>query len=80
MASGFANTYSLSDGNLVKTVDGVSMNLNGTDTQIDSISFKNIGNTDGKPTIQIIYTIRSKIIIQGGRTETQTINTTIGTR
>lgn len=80
MASGFANTYSLSDGNLVKTVDGVSMNLNGTDTQIDSISFKNIGNTDGKPTIQIIYTIRSKIIIQGGRTETQVINTTMGTR
>jgi hypothetical protein len=65
---------------LVKTAGGVSANLNGTDTQLDSISFKSIGNPDGKPTIQIVYTVRSKIIIQGGGTEAQTINTTIGTR
>ena len=79
-ASGSANTYSLSNGNLVKTVDGVSMNLNGIDTQIDSISFKNIGNTEGKSTIQIVYTVKSKIIVQGGQTQSQTVNTTVGTR
>jgi type II secretory pathway pseudopilin PulG len=79
-ASGSANTYALSGGNLVKTQGGVSMNLNGTDTMFDAISFKNMGKAGGKPTIQVIYTVRSKIIVQGGRTEVQTINTTVGTR
>ena len=77
---GSTGTYSLHNGNLVKTTGGVSANLNGIDTRLDSISFKNIGNPGGKPTIQVIYTLRSKIIIQGGGTEAQTINTTIGTR
>jgi Tfp pilus assembly protein PilV len=80
VTSGSVSTYAINGGNLVKTADGVSANLNGMDTQLDSISFKNIGNPGGKPTIQVIYTVRSKIIIQGGGTETQTINTTIGTR
>jgi Tfp pilus assembly protein PilW len=80
VTSGSVSTYAINGGNLVKTADGVSANLNGMDTQLDSISFKNIGNPGGKPTIQIVYTVRSKIIIQGGGTETQTINTTIGTR
>jgi hypothetical protein len=80
VTSGSTGTYSLNNGNLVKTSGGISANLNGNDTQLDSISFKNIGNSGGKPTIQVIYTVRSKIIIQGGGTETQTINTTIGTR
>ena len=80
VASGSAITIASSSGNLVRTVGGVSTNLNGIDTQLDSISFKNIGNTGGKPTIQVVYTIRSKIIIQGGGTETQSINTTVGTR
>lgn len=79
-ASGSTVTYALISGNLVKTVGGVSMNLNGADTQLDSISFKNIGSIGGKPTIQVIYTVRSKIIVQGGGTEAQTINTTVGTR
>jgi hypothetical protein len=80
VASGSANTYALNSGNLVKTVGGVSMSLNGTDTQFDSISFKNIGNPSGKPTIQVVYTIRSKIIVQGGNTQSLTVNTTVGTR
>lgn len=80
VASGSASTYGLNSGNLVKTVGGVSTNLNGIDTQLDSISFKNIGNPGGKATIQIVYTVRSRIIIQGGGTEAQTVNTTVGTR
>jgi hypothetical protein len=80
VTSGSASTYALNSGNLVKTSGGVSMNLNGIDTQLDSISFKNIGNPDGKPTIQVVYIVRSKIIVQGGGTEAQTINTTVGTR
>lgn len=80
VSSGSASTYGLSAGNLVKTTGGISTNLNGINTQLDSISFKNIGNPGGKPTIQIVFTVRSKIIIQGGGTESQTINTTVGTR
>jgi type II secretory pathway pseudopilin PulG len=78
--SGSTVSYALGSGNLVKTVDGVSMNLNSIDTELDSISFKNIGSPGGKPTIQIVYTVRSKIVVQGRGTESQTINTTIGTR
>lgn len=80
VTSGSTSTYAISGGNLVKTENGVSMNLNGIDTQLSSISFKNIGNPEGKPTIQVVYTLGSKIIVQGGQTQTQTINTTIGTR
>lgn len=80
ITSGSTSTYAVNGGNLVKTTGGISMDLNGVDTQIDSISFKNIGNPGGKPTIQLVYTVRSKIIIQGGSTEAQTIETTVGTR
>jgi prepilin-type N-terminal cleavage/methylation domain-containing protein len=80
VASGSAVTYASNSGNLVKTVSGVSMNMNSIDTKLDSISFKNIGNPGGKPTIQVVYTVRSKIIVQGGGTQAQTINTTVGTR
>jgi prepilin-type N-terminal cleavage/methylation domain-containing protein len=80
VTSGTTGTFSISNGNLVKTVGGVSIKLNGNDTGLDSISFKNIGNVGGKPTIQVMYTVRSKIIVQGGNTQTQTVNTTVGTR
>jgi hypothetical protein len=80
VTSGSTSIYALSGGNLTKTTGGVSMNLNGIDTSLDSISFKNIGNPGGKPTIQVVYTVRSRIVIQGGGTEAQTINTTVGTR
>jgi type II secretory pathway pseudopilin PulG len=79
VSSGATVAYSLNGNNLERSVGGVSMSLNGTDTQVDSISFKNIGVGGGKPTIQINYIVRSKIVVSGG-TQTQTINTTIGTR
>ena len=78
--SGVTATYSLSNSNLIRTVGGVAMSLNGLDTSFDSITFKNIGNVNGKPTIQVAYTIRSKVVVQGNKTQTQVINTTIGTR
>jgi Tfp pilus assembly protein FimT len=80
VASSSAVIYAVNGGNLTRTVGGVSTNINGFDTQLDSITFKNIGNPGGKATIQIVYTVRSKIIIQGGGTEVQTVNTTVGTR
>ena len=80
VSGGVTNVYMLINGNLVKIDSGISMNLNSVDTQLDSISFKNIGNVDGKPTIQVVYTVRSKIIVQGRETQILTINTTAGTR
>jgi len=77
--TGVTYTYASNSGNFTRN-DGTIMNLNGVDTALDDLTFKNIGNADGKPTIQIMYTLRSKINLQGNRTQTQTINTTIGTR
>ena len=79
VSSGQTSTYALSSGNLIKTSGSTSMSLNGKDTSLDNISFKNIGNAGGKPTIQVVYTLRSRII-QAKGTETQTVNTTVGTR
>ena len=79
VSGGVASTYSLSSGNLIKTTAGNSQSLNGLDTNIDTITFKNIGNSGGKPTIQINYVISSKILVSGGN-QTQTISTTVGLR
>lgn len=80
VTGGVSSTFSLSNGNLVKTIGGVSMSLNSLDTGFDSITFKNIGNAGGKPTVQIVFTIRGNIILAGGGTETKVINTTVGVR
>lgn len=77
--TGVTSTYASASGNLVLTQGGVAMSLNGLDTGLDSLSFRNIGNPGGKPTIQVIYTLRSKIILPGG-TATASVNTTVGTR
>jgi type II secretory pathway pseudopilin PulG len=80
ITNGITSTYASNSGNLTKNTGGVSMSLNGIDTLLEALTFKNIGNAGGKPTIQIMYTLRSKVITQGNKTETQTINTTVGTR
>lgn len=76
---GITYTYASSSGNFVKTASGVTMSLNGTDTYLDDLTFKNIGNVGGKSTIQINYTLHSKITVFNG-TSTQTTNTTVGLR
>lgn len=55
-------TYSLNNGNLILDEGGVSAKLNGVDTQITSLSFTKIGNSSGKPTVQIIFTIASRAV------------------
>jgi len=78
--NGVAVKYSLIGGNLIRNAAGVPMALNGLDTSLDSITFTNMGNPGGKPTIRIIYTVRSKIVLSGGQQQTQTVTTTVGTR
>jgi hypothetical protein len=72
-------SYSLNNGNLVLTEGGVSAKLNGEDTGIDNIAFTKIGNAGGKATVQIIFTLSSKI--QGNEAMApQTFQTTVGLR
>lgn len=76
------DTYSLDgSGNFILDNGTSSQKLNGSDTTITSISFQKIGNlAEGdKPTVKISFTVKSLIVRQAGE-QTQTINTTIGTR
>ena len=79
VTGGVTSTYASSSGKLVLTTGGVGMNLNSLDTSIDNISFKNIGNAGGKPTVQVTYTLKSNIDLPGGN-RTQSVNTTVGLR
>lgn len=68
-------TYSLQNGDLLLS----GSNLNSFNTSITSISFQRIGDSGGKPTIQVSFTIQSKIT-KRGLPEQKTIDTTIGLR
>lgn len=76
---GVSSTYSISSGDLVLTTAGIPMKLNSLETSLDSISFKNLGNPGGKPTIQVVYTVRSKVVLSGAN-KTQSVDTTVGLR
>ena len=53
--------------------------LNGFNTRVTNLSFLRVGNSGGKNSIQISYTINS-LTIQNKGTETKTIQTTLGIR
>jgi type II secretory pathway pseudopilin PulG len=78
-SGGATNTYALSNGDLLLTSGGTSMKLNSLDTSLDNISFKNVGNVGGKPTIQVSFTVRSKVIL-AGVSPTQSVAATVGLR
>jgi hypothetical protein len=77
--SGVSSTYQLTGDNFTITTGSTTLNLNGTDTSVSAINFKNIGNVSGKATVQVTYTVTSRITVDGGM-QSQTINTTVGTR
>jgi len=78
--AGVPETFAVSGGNMVLTTGGTSMNLNGKDTNIQSVSFKRLGDSSGKPTFQINLTLVSQITTKGGTNNTQTVQTTVGLR
>lgn len=51
--------------------------LNSTDTEVTSISFKRIGSGDSNDTIQIKFSLKSKIVRPSGQ-ETRDFQTTLG--
>ena len=73
-------TYSLVNGDLILTRDGESEKLNGLDTGLTSISFTELGNLDGVPSVQVKFEIESKITKQGGVKEKRSFQTTLGLR
>lgn len=78
LTNGVTYTYASSSGNFTKSGSTPS-NLNGWDTTLTALTFKNTGVSGGKPAIQITFTLQSKITVNTSMAS-RTVNTTIGSR
>lgn len=76
---GVIKTYALNAGVLSLTSGGSTAALNGFGTNISNFSATKIGNPLGKPTVQIGFTVTSKIVRPEGQSS-QTFQTTVGVR
>lgn len=79
-SGGVTYTYTLTSGNLTLSNSTTTQNLNSLDTSLTNISFKRLGNVDGKPTVQVIYTIQSNIKSTTSSIESRDMQITVGTR
>lgn len=77
--SGQTYSYTLNGNNFTLTNPSGTFQLNGFNTRVTNLSFLRVGNSGGKNSIQISYTINS-LTIQNKGTETKTIQTTLGIR
>ena len=76
---GDAYTYSLTNGTLnLQNINGVNA-VNSVDTTVSNLVFKKLGNTGGKPSVRITFTLTSVIQRKSGY-ETRNYQTTVGTR
>lgn len=71
--------YAVNNGNLELTIDSNTDTLNGSLTQLSSISFQRFGNIGGKHAIRLQFTIDSRNETAAGQ-ETKQIETMIGLR
>lgn len=77
---GNTHTYSLQGGNLVRTVNGETNQLNSMRSRITSITFEKIGNSGiNNTTVQIVATIESTVSGKSGP-DVRTFQFTVGTR
>ena len=76
---GVANTYVLGSGNLQLTNDTGTSALNGSETSLSNLSVQRLGNSGGKETIRLSFTITSKARDNQG-TRAQTFTMTAGRR
>jgi type II secretory pathway pseudopilin PulG len=67
--SGSATSYALSNGKLAVTDNSGTYNLNGSETTVSALNFETLGNTNGKRSVKMTFTIND-----------QTYVTTFGTR
>lgn len=77
--NGESFSYSLNNGNLNLTRDSGIYRLNNFGTTIENLNFTRIGNTNGKNTIKVSFTIKSLTLINGIQ-ETKSFSTVVGTR
>ncbi len=73
-------TYALSGNNLILTNSNGTDQLNSSEASISNLSFTPIGSISGKFTVQVNFTLASTTIRQGGKPQTQVIQTTLGNR
>ncbi len=72
-------TYALNNGNIQLTNNNGTDNLNSFDTTVSNLTFKKLGNGSGKDTVQIVFTLTSKVVRNTGA-ETKNFQTTVGLR
>lgn len=77
--NGTQYSYGILNGNLILTDPQGSDRLNGIDTQISNLTFKRIGNINGKHTFRISYVITSRVVDKGAA-NTESFQTTAGLR
>ncbi|OGF99894.1 hypothetical protein A2153_01965 [Candidatus Gottesmanbacteria bacterium RBG_16_38_7b] len=78
-ADGNSYSYTLNNGNLVLTDSDGSHQLNSYDSSISNLNFQRIGNSEGKHTFRINFTITGKTVLRGN-TEVKNFQTTAGIR
>ncbi len=72
-------TYSIAGSNLALTNNLGTDNLNGYETTVSGLTFQRLGNSGGKNSIQVSFTLTSNTIRNSG-TEVRNFQTTIATR
>lgn len=72
-------TYGITNNNLTLTTGSEIDRLNSANTTVSNISFKRLGNSGGKNTIQVRFTITG-IVLGNKNSDTETFQTTIGQR
>ena len=77
--NGVTNTYSLNNGNLQVVNNNGTNVLNSVNSAISNISFLRVGNVSGKNTIQLTFTVTSRIIQSSG-VESKIYQTSAGLR
>lgn len=77
--SGQTYSYTLSGNNFTLTNPSGTFQLNGFNTRVTNLSFLRVGNSGGKNSVRITYTINS-LTNQKKGIETKTIQTTLGIR
>lgn len=77
---GVVTSYTITNGNLVMSNDNGNNNLNGFDTEVSGLTVTRLGNSGGKNTLTLEFTLTGKAIRPGNNLETKTYQTTIGLR
>jgi prepilin-type N-terminal cleavage/methylation domain-containing protein len=79
IGGGTAYTYALSGGNLRLTANSLTDNLNSSETTVSGFSIQRYGNSGGKHTLTISFTLTSTATRDTGA-EVKTFTTTVGVR